>query len=349
MMILASQSRNLSPQDVLSHPLGPIPWSLATPEGNKRTTSKSVLGNELVKNSVAPATLPRPSACVVDGMVLVQKIQGNKKTFGAIADAVLNMAFREAEGSDRIDIVFDVYKTLSIKNAERQSRNIVDSIVYKSITAGQEVKQWANFKNNSTNKTNLIRFMISHWKSDNSLCKHKLCETGVTLYVTCDEKCFMITSDKVEIVPELYSSQEEADTRIMLHLSHISRFNYKSAIVASIDTDVRLLCIAFIEQFSMKVFQKSGTENRVKYVNINDVHNLLGNDVCQALLGMHAFTGCDSVSCFAGKGKLSALKLLRKHKEYRDLFNQFGTSWDLTEEIFLKIQAFTCELYGAKK
>jgi len=159
----------------------------------------------------------------------------------------------------------------------------------------------------------------------------------------------MITSDKVEIVPELYSSQEEADTRIMLHLSHISRFNYKSAIVASIDTDVRLLCIAFIEQFSMKVFQKSGTENRVKYVNINDVHNLLGNDVCQALLGMHAFTGCDSVSCFAGKGKLSALKLLRKHKEYRDLFNQFGTSWDLTEEIFLKIQAFTCELYGAKK
>ena len=37
----------------------------------------------------------------------------------------------EAEGSVRIDIVFDVYKDVSIKNAEQQSRsNSVEAIVY---------------------------------------------------------------------------------------------------------------------------------------------------------------------------------------------------------------------------
>ena len=47
-MVLASQSRDLNIKEVLSHPLGPIPWALATPEGLRRTTSKSTLANELI-------------------------------------------------------------------------------------------------------------------------------------------------------------------------------------------------------------------------------------------------------------------------------------------------------------
>ena len=37
-MVLTSQSRDFNIKEVLSHPLGPIPWALATPEG-LRTTS----------------------------------------------------------------------------------------------------------------------------------------------------------------------------------------------------------------------------------------------------------------------------------------------------------------------
>ena len=35
-----------------------------------------------------------------------------------------------------------------------------------------------------------------------------------------------------------------------------------------------------------------------------------GSGFSDALLGMHAFTGCDTVSAFAGRGKIGALKLL---------------------------------------
>ncbi len=34
----------------------------------------------------------------------------------------------------------------------------------------------------------------------------------------------------------------------------------------------------------------------------------VGIDVCRSLIGMHACTGCDTVSAFAGKGKARALK-----------------------------------------
>ena len=42
----------------------------------------------------------------------------------------------------------------------------------------------------------------------------------------------------------------------------------------------------------------------------------LGEDVCQALVGLHVFTGCDTVSAFAGRGKLGAQKLLKDSKTY---------------------------------
>ena len=42
--------------------------------------------------------------------------------------------------------------------------------------------------------------------------------------------------------------------------------------------------------------------------------------MCQALIGMHAFTGYDTVSAFAGKGKAKALKMLTHSKDYQDTF-----------------------------
>ena len=55
------------------------------------------------------------SATLIDGMAIVWKVNGNKKTLRAISNAVLAIALADAEGSVRIDIVFDVYKDVSIK------------------------------------------------------------------------------------------------------------------------------------------------------------------------------------------------------------------------------------------
>ena len=60
-MVLASQSRDLNIKEVLSHPLGPIRWAVATPEGLRRTTIKSTIANELIKLSTTPEEIPRPS------------------------------------------------------------------------------------------------------------------------------------------------------------------------------------------------------------------------------------------------------------------------------------------------
>ena len=40
-------NRNLHMLEVLSHPLGPMPWAMATPEGLLRKTDKAVLATVL--------------------------------------------------------------------------------------------------------------------------------------------------------------------------------------------------------------------------------------------------------------------------------------------------------------
>ncbi|KAG1661141.1 hypothetical protein GQR58_021586 [Nymphon striatum] len=74
-MLLVAQSRKLKIKDVLSHPLGPLSMALASPDGMMRTTNKSPLGHELQNDVYPAANIPQPCCCIIDGMVLVQKMR----------------------------------------------------------------------------------------------------------------------------------------------------------------------------------------------------------------------------------------------------------------------------------
>ena len=65
MMTVISQSRNLDMKEVLSHPLGPIPWSLATSDGKLCKTNKAVLSNNLEKESTPFEEIPENSSCKI--------------------------------------------------------------------------------------------------------------------------------------------------------------------------------------------------------------------------------------------------------------------------------------------
>ena len=51
------------------------------------------------------------------------------------------------------------------------------------------------------------------------------------LYVICEETCFNMTADEWVEVAELQSTQEEADTRFLLHALYVARTGSKTIIV----------------------------------------------------------------------------------------------------------------------
>lgn len=62
---------------VLSHPFGPLPWALVSPDDGARKTCKSSLAKQLLKFPCVAESLPSYPACVIDGMALIQKLRGD--------------------------------------------------------------------------------------------------------------------------------------------------------------------------------------------------------------------------------------------------------------------------------
>ena len=77
-MIVIAECRNLQMSEVLAHPLGPFPWTLANPDGTLRKTNKASLAKELRKTVQAADVIHQPSACLLDGMALVQYLKSGQ-------------------------------------------------------------------------------------------------------------------------------------------------------------------------------------------------------------------------------------------------------------------------------
>ena len=90
---------------------------------------------------------------------------------------------------------------------------------YKNIAEDHTVQDWRRFLTSGDNKTALIRFLISYWSHQDFNTNAK---TSKLIYVTQDDKCFCLHSQGSTEVFELVTDQEEADTRLLLHVTTIA-------------------------------------------------------------------------------------------------------------------------------
>jgi hypothetical protein len=93
----------------------------------------------------------------------------------------------------------------------------------------------------------------------------------------------------------------------------------------------------------MLFFNSIQVDSVIKHTNKNNVNI---KEFLDALLGLHAFTGCDTVSAFAGHGKIRSMKLMAKTQENVKLFAELGKTFQLSEELVNNLQEFVCKMYG---
>ena len=67
--------------------------------------------------------------------------------------------------------------------------------------------------------------------------------------------------------------------------------------------------------------------------------------LCNTLICYHSFTGCDSVSAFAGKGKKRPWKIVLGSAEYVNAFAQSGNDWKISSELLDILERFVCCIY----
>ena len=108
-------------------------------------------------------------------------------------------------------------------------------------------------------------------------------------------------------------------------------------LISSEDTDVFVLCLEFKDFVPATMYLKCGTQSRTRFISITNVFERHGSRICKCLPRLHAFTVCDSVSPFSGKGKLTVLKLAKRRSACQELFQQLGVEWELSNELFVRL------------
>ena len=102
------------------------------------------------------------------------------------------------------------------------------------------------YLSNPTNKDNLNDFVCHQWINE---MPGKLVEGQSLILAGGFEKHLRvveITNNHAYDLNSLFSTQEEADTRLLLHVSDSKiRYETRIAIVCLPDTDVLVLCVAY--------------------------------------------------------------------------------------------------------
>ena len=132
---------------------------------------------------------------------------------------------------------------------------------------------------------------------------------------------------------------------MFLHENHISDKGFSKLIVKSADTDDEMLAVYFQNFITAHCYILQGTKNKTRFIDIKAISDSPGPERCTALPGLRASMGCDSTSASVGKGKQAAFKIMHRSEENQSALQHLGESFELAEEVCMKLERFVCQLY----
>ncbi|CAB4038033.1 Hypothetical predicted protein, partial [Paramuricea clavata] len=218
---------------------------------------------------------------------LVEHIAGENALIIDTMALLQSMKIRSTTfGELALEILTRIVQMASFSNSKR-----VD-LIYGS---QQKIPcQWQNFLAVGKNEEEIMEFLFDSWNG-----------------IICSK------------VNALTSNHEEADTRMLCHALHAST-NYPSVIIKSPDTDVFFIALNASSVIPSNVYFETVNQKNLRIISLDKVRLHYGPQWCSAFVGLHSFTGCDSISSFYGKGKATALKVARSKDEHANTFANLG-------------------------
>lgn len=332
---------------LLTYPLVPVPYSIGLPDNFLAKTDKSKGLHYIVKDMDDGVLPENPDKCMVieDGNAIFHYLKDIPKNFEGISEMILKSALHKSP------VVFstDMYKDGSVKGVERTRRGCSDKLIVGGGNT-KRPKDWKTFLTNDKNKEQLIQVLLSTWSSKSFSKKLE----GHEVTLICEGRAYHLLSDGDSTVcreiVSLLSTQEETDSRVILYCFYALEKGFEFVRVRSPDSDIFFILLFYAHKLTgLELLFETGKGNKRRCINISKAADSLTPPLCNALLGVHAFTGCDSTSAFKGKGKVKAVKLVEKNVHFKELFMELGESWIVDENILSSIEKFTCALYGKER
>ena len=278
---------------------------------------------------------PSRKALIVDAMAIVQGLCTSSITdCSTLAEAFLKVLSEMSQSFDELHVIFDHYDIAdSLKKATRQRRSKGKQVGYSVCMDSTPIKpHLKSFLSSRKTKHHLTLYLAG------KLMKASLsfsCEVVVS------------TSEAVQSTHQdlshLKTSQEEADTIIILHAVHLAEHGIKITIF-SLDTDVLILALSRTAELIDVEFM-TGTKSTRRNLHLREIFTRLGEPKAKALPGFHAFTGSDVCGKFNGKGKISCWQsFCQAPSNVIASFISLGDA-ELLKTTLEGLEEFVCRLY----
>ena len=306
----ARQDTQVARNVLLSYELTSIPRSLADSDGEKHANKKENLLH-ILSNLATDIIQPQQCTHIIDTMAVVQSISNAAATYSELAVKVFLLMIKGTGNRALVHWIVDTYPEVSIKQAEQSHReNIIGGVMRYTIRSGSQrvPSQLKRALSSRSYKMELVRLFLKTWAEDEYI-QHN---GDRTVYITAGVECFQLKSvgGYMQCVPqvELACSHEEADTRLLFHANHDSIESYEPILIRSPNTDVLVLAVFICGQ-------DPGSKGMAIY-QCAIYHHAIRCPCVQRFAGYARIWGCDSTSQFAGHGKKTTLKLLRKPQTF---------------------------------
>ena len=282
---------------------------------------------------------PVVDAKVLDGAAIVQMLPPKlSKTFLEYTRTVFEpYILRQLETVSRLDVVWDVYLPDSLKTATREKRG---SGVRKRVSSLAVIpRNWQGFLRVDKNKEELFAFLSNRITTLDV-------PAGKTIVSTHHDR---VLTSSTQFNTDLLEPccQEEADSRILLHVQDCAKKGIDRVMIRTTDTDVVVLAIANMYTIPVsEIWVAFGVGKNFRYIPAHLIATQLGERRSRALPFFHAMTGCDTVSFFAGKGKKTAWEVWRAFPEITDIFCSLSAGPETVLEDWMnKLQRFVVLLH----
>ena len=343
-LYIACQSRESDLEQFFAHENQPVPPSLSC-SGRLRIGTKSDLLSclEALGTDVACDYLAGVTARIIDGAAIVNMRKPKLVrtfTFGEYADNNL-IPFLKSQLVDveRLDVVWDRYLPNSLKQQARMvrgegsRRRVLDNTIIPT--------NWSGFLHNNANKKELFCFLSDKITKINVHNKE--------IYTTHLDKVLSANIAHNELKDEIEPcNHEEADTRMLLHGAHAARHGHRKVVLRTVDTDVLVLAIAQMNNLQLsELWLEFGVGKSYRVIPAHSIAIKIGSEKASALPFFHAFTGCDTTSAFASRGKKTAWDIWNVFPDITPTFSTLSSSpCDLTNEILERIERYVVLLYS---
>ena len=204
---------------------------------------------------------------------------------------------RQLESVKRIDVVWDIYISDSLKGTARKKRG---KGIRRRVEGRNSIpRNWQMILRVDENKTEFLAQRISELPNTDK----QIITTFRAIKIA--SKQISLLAHTKKLTPELFST-----------LLMQPKPGYDRILLRIVDTDVVVLAITYY--YTSEIWIAFGTGKHFRYIGAHCIAKTLGPEISSVLPLFHAFTDCDTVSAFHGMCKKSAWDTWTAYDEQTD-------------------------------